>query len=112
MGPPHLGTRIRLRLLSDTLKKLNIPQNAQVLDAGSGYGLVSLFLAKKGMQVTGVDSDEKRLKVARKINKSINFIKADLYQLPFKDSSFDLVICLEVLEHLRDDKKAIKDMAR
>ncbi len=37
---------------------------------------------------------------------------ADIYRLPFWDSSFDLVICSEVLEHIPDDRKAMRELFR
>lgn len=39
-------------------------------------------------------------------------IKADLCHLPFEDNSFDLILCNHVLEHIPDDKKAMKELFR
>lgn len=117
LGIPHLGTRIRLYLLSRALKEINIKRRATVLDAGSGYGFISFNLAAKNLKVIGVDSDPKRIRVAQNLSKildvkGIDFVKANLYQLPFPDKTFDLSLCLEVLEHLDDDKKALKELFR
>ena len=42
----------------------------------------------------------------------IELQQADIYQLPFADSSFDLVICCEVLEHLEQPKFALQELRR
>jgi SAM-dependent methyltransferase len=38
--------------------------------------------------------------------------QVSIYELPYKDNSFDLVICTEVLEHLDDPQKALQEMVR
>lgn len=112
VGIPHLGSMIRLRLISKILEVQD--KNLKILDAGCGYGFITKMLAQKGFLVTGVDNDVNRLKVARKLfqNHEIKFLKAGLSNLPFKDRSFDLVVCLEVLEHIKDDTKALKELKR
>lgn len=115
IGIPHLGTGMRLKLLLMALEKMK-PLVKTCLDAGCGYGFVSFQLAKHGLNITALDSDHKRLSVAKKLNQillpSVNFLKGSIYQLPFKDESFDLVVCLEVLEHLKNDKKALQEISR
>ena len=39
-------------------------------------------------------------------------VKADILNLPFKDNSFDVVLCNHVLEHIEDDKKAMQELYR
>ncbi len=39
-------------------------------------------------------------------------VKADILNLPFKDNSFDIVFCNHVLEHIKDDKKAMQELYR
>jgi 2-polyprenyl-3-methyl-5-hydroxy-6-metoxy-1,4-benzoquinol methylase len=38
-------------------------------------------------------------------------VNSSLLELPFKENSFDIIICLEVLEHLKDDKKAVLNLS-
>jgi SAM-dependent methyltransferase len=46
------------------------------------------------------------------LNSPIADVKADICQLPFKNNSYDLVICNHVLEHIQDDTKAIREIFR
>lgn len=68
----------------------------RILDAGCGTGVAFGYLGKYG-KVVGVDKSSEALKYAQKLGK---VMKADIGKLPFKDGSFDLVVCLDVLYHL------------
>ena len=46
------------------------------------------------------------------LNSPIADVKADICALPFKDNSFDFIICNHVLEHIPDDTKAMKELYR
>lgn len=112
VGVPHLGTRIRYFLLCLALKKMHLPTNLKVLDAGCGYGFTSLGLKARNFSVVGIDSDPRRIDVARRLSTilrlDIDFLIEDIYHLPFEPNHFDLCICFEVLEHLKYDLKALK----
>jgi len=82
----------------------------KILDVGCGDGFISEEFVGKG-DVYGVDISEKRLKVARE--KGIKAIRADLETgIPFRASSFDLVIASEVLEHIFDTDFLIEEIRR
>lgn len=116
IGIPHLGTRIRAKLLFQSLKRLNAKPGMKILDAGCGYGFISLELNRLGYKVVGVDNDIFRLNVARELAKrtdnSLQFANATIYKLPFKNTSFNIVVCLDVLEHLQDDLKTLQELVR
>ena len=86
-----------------------------VLDVGCGIGLLDFLLSNK--MVVGMDIDPQNVREANRIRKKIepkedvthSFVVADLSFLPFRDS-FDVIVCSEVLEHLSNDKKALKSM--
>ncbi|MFX0210417.1 MAG: class I SAM-dependent methyltransferase [Candidatus Hodarchaeota archaeon] len=80
-----------------------------VLDLGCGDGTVSNQLVEKKLDVTGVDVSSKALQYFKGKGSL-----ADLNHLPFKDRSFDLVICSEVLEHLTEGiyERAIEEIER
>lgn len=75
-----------------------------ILDSGCGDGIFLMELMKTE-RIFGIDISWKRLK---KIGK--NVACADVSQLPFKSKVFDQVICSEVLEHLDDPKKVVKEL--
>jgi|SRR3989344_1827537 len=86
----------------------------KVLNAGCGDGIELLQIKKflKGKSVYGLDIDPVQIKAARKNIPSMKFILGDIYKLQFKDSEFDLVLSIEVLEHLVRPEKALKELSR
>lgn len=85
----------------------------KILDAGCGEGFVLERLTKDHKaEFIGVDIEPAALQVAIKKNPAIEFEHASVYELPFEDKSFDLVILSEVLEHLDDPIKALNEIRR
>ncbi|MBU0460737.1 MAG: methyltransferase domain-containing protein [Nanoarchaeota archaeon] len=78
-------------------------QNKIILDAGCGKGRHSNYAAQYGAkQVIGIDLGES-IEVAYQNNKEKNnadFIQADIYNLPFKEETFDYAYSIGVLHHL------------
>lgn len=77
----------------------------RILDLGCGTGRHSVWLAKAGAAVTGIDFSEGMLEEARRKPgaQSVRFLAHDLYQpLPFESGSFDRVVSGLVLEHLQE----------
>lgn len=86
-----------------------------VLDAGCGEGFVIDFLRKKdpSLRFTGVDADEGAIAYAKAmLDEDVRLRTGNVYKLPFSDSSFDAVLCSEVLEHLDDPVKAVEEIKR
>lgn len=89
----------------------------KILDGGCGRGFylqaISLFPFVK--EIHGIDLNKHYLKVARSIcgsDKKISIQKANIYTLPYSNSYFDFIIASEILEHLKDDKKAVLELKR
>lgn len=80
-------------------------EKSLTLDIGCGEGGVSNFLTRCGKKVVGIDIDNIR-------KKKFPFIKANAEKLPFKDSVFDQIVCLDVIEHVYNDKLLAREIDR
>ena len=91
-----------------------VKPHSLILDVGCGAGFLTNELAREGHNVTGVDLSAESLKVAGKFDetKSVDYIVANAYELPFEDHSFDVVCALDFLEHVEDPARAIKEFSR
>ena len=87
-------------------------QNSKILDIGCGdCSNYQSYFVNNSLEYIGVDVSDKALKRAQ--SKGYKVIKLDLSDdLPFMDNYFDLVICLEVLEHLFDPKEVVLEIDR
>lgn len=92
-------------------------KNKKVLDYCCGTGGTSIFLAKNGAEVTGIDISSESIKtckeiaVKKSIDKNACFFVMDAEKTKFKDNSFDVIVCVGVLHHL-DIQKAYTELAR
>ena len=88
----------------------------RVLDIGCGGGILSEAMATRGAQVTGIDLNEKALKVAR-LHMLESGVKVD-YQLSAAETfaaqhpaEYDVITCLEMLEHVPDPASVVSAAA-
>ena len=106
----HEIQAIRIKYILETLNKKNL-NNTTVLDIGCGGGLVSEGLSKIGATVTGIDFIKENIKVAKmhakKNNLRINYFVKD-FEKEKITSKYDVIIILEVLEHLNNWEEFIK----
>jgi len=89
-----------------------IGENGRVLEIGAGRAWISRILREKGWHATAIDLD---LDEARTNSDKVdNYVQADIYNLPFGDNSFDLVISCGLIEHFNLDElqKIIVEMRR
>lgn len=106
----RLLARFRRRLL-----ELVVPLSpARVLDAGCGEGHVTAWLAHAlpSAQITGVEGRADALAAFGDRNPGCAAVQGDLHALPFDDGAFDLVTCTEVLEHVSDPRRALRELGR
>ncbi len=79
---------------------LGLIKGKTVLDCGCGIGRWGYLLRKKGFTVIGFDLKKSNLLQAKKYSRYQDLVVADAKCLPFKDSTFDCLTAIEVLEHL------------
>jgi ubiquinone/menaquinone biosynthesis C-methylase UbiE len=82
----------------------------RILDVGCGTGIMLGYLARYG-QVEGIDISPKAIAFCRARGFK-NVRLGDAQKLPFPDSSFDIITAFDTLEHLRDDRMALKEFYR
>lgn len=76
-----------------------------VLDVGAGDGLITHLLGAKG-----IEYEAEGVRLAQE--KGVDVIQGDAYNLPFSDSSFEAVTMIDVIEHLDNPIKALKEARR
>ncbi len=111
--PLHAINPLRLEWLTGLVGGL---QGKTVLDVGCGGGILAESMARAGAQVTGIDLSEKPLQVAR-LHSLESGVKVDYRLVSSEDLAieqpgrFDVVTCMEMLEHVPDPESVIKACA-
>lgn len=106
----HWWYRGRRRIVLDTIERLDLQPGTRVLDAGCGSGAMLAHLGRVG-SVSGVDVNPGAVEYAR--GRGVGLVRVgSLERLPFADDEFDLVTCLDVLEHVPDDVRALAELRR
>jgi 2-polyprenyl-6-hydroxyphenyl methylase/3-demethylubiquinone-9 3-methyltransferase len=97
------------------VQALAVPGKA-VLDVGCGGGFLTESFAWDGYDVAGIDPSANSIAAAREhaaVNQlTIDYRVARGECLPFADSSFDIVSCCDVLEHVHDPNQVIREISR
>jgi 2-polyprenyl-3-methyl-5-hydroxy-6-metoxy-1,4-benzoquinol methylase len=83
-----------------------------VLDLGSGRGWFSLYASQQGAEITALDLSEANLEKIKAADDKINILYGDACFVPVQDKQFDLIVALEILEHIVDPKAAVTDWKR
>lgn len=85
----------------------------RILDVGAGSGTLSFYLANLGYKVVAIEASRTATKMAKasikqlKLQKNLEFFQSKVEKFGY-DLHFDLVLCIEVLEHCSDDRKVLK----
>jgi 2-polyprenyl-6-hydroxyphenyl methylase/3-demethylubiquinone-9 3-methyltransferase len=112
--PLHEINPLRLELIEKAVGGLN---GKRVVDVGCGGGILTEAMARKGATTKGIDLAEKALKVAR-LHSLESGVKADYEEISAEalaerePGTYDLVTCMEMLEHVPDPAQTIQACAR
>jgi len=100
----------RRQILRQTIVK---KKNLKILDIGCGTGETLTFLADflPKAELYGVDSSPTAIKYAKKRGHK-NILKVDAKKIPFKDDTFDYILLLDVIEHIKDDTAILVEAKR
>jgi len=115
VGELHIGKRVKLVYFRRWLRRLALPAGAHVAELGSGDGVFSYALAsdRPDISVLGVELNPVEAQVCEQVARkegltNLHFVVGMAPDL--QPDSFDLIYCLDVLEHIRDDVGALREM--
>ncbi|MDX3774741.1 bifunctional 2-polyprenyl-6-hydroxyphenol methylase/3-demethylubiquinol 3-O-methyltransferase UbiG [Chromatiaceae bacterium AAb-1] len=111
--PLHLLNPVRLAFISDQLQGIF---GKKIIDIGCGGGILAESMARSGAEVTGLDMAEEALTVARlhalESQVSINYQQSTAEHFAsLHPASFDVVTCMEMLEHVPEPASVIRACA-
>jgi 2-polyprenyl-3-methyl-5-hydroxy-6-metoxy-1,4-benzoquinol methylase len=82
------------------------------LEVGAGEGVISQKMHQRFGSAVGLDLPDAGLREEWRERPGPSYLHADAQRLPFRDDQFDLVVCVEVLEHLTDPVAGLRELAR
>ena len=102
------------RFLAAIRRQVSTTNATNILDVGCGEGFAAEYVRSchPYWRFFGLDLDEAALARGRSWHPCIVFNRGDILDLPFADNSFELVLCLQVLEHFSEPGQALKELCR
>jgi SAM-dependent methyltransferase len=109
VSPRYLGA-LRLRYCLDDVADIR----GSVLEVGCGAGAMAKALKqfRPDLEVVGCDISEKAIAQARQDPQGVSFEVGDAYGLPYGDGNFEGVVMFDVLEHLDDPGRLVREVVR
>ncbi|HEY2980477.1 MAG TPA: class I SAM-dependent methyltransferase, partial [Anaerolineales bacterium] len=108
--PSYVWRAGQQRRLDMIVRAAGARLEGRVLENGCGVGLYVEKLAGLGSRIVGLEFDLERAAQAKV--RALEIVNAAGESLPFPESTFDLILSHEVIEHVRDDGQAVREMVR
>lgn len=108
--PSYVWRAGQVRRLDMILRAAGERVKGRVLENGCGVGMYVEKLSALGGTVIGLEYDRERAAEAR--TRSPHILNAAVEFVPLPSSTFDLILSHEVIEHVQDDRAAIREMIR
>ncbi|RKZ30205.1 hypothetical protein DRQ36_06290 [bacterium] len=115
----HLVIKAASGLFEQFVHEVEAPENARILDIGSGPGHVTLMFARKypGAEIVGVDYSPTQVRYANRLLKrealpNCSLRIGDAMSLPFVDASFDIVVSVACIKHWPDKLRGLLEIKR
>jgi ubiquinone/menaquinone biosynthesis C-methylase UbiE len=106
------GLARRFELFFRLLGRADLKPGSRVLDLGAGPGTYTRAISGTGFRCIGVDYSRNVLAAAKRKGNDEPYIQAEAYHLPFRNGSFDAVVCIGVLQSLGRTAEALSEIAR
>ena len=103
-----IGSRVRVEPF---MQMLDPKHGDQILDVGCGLGYFTDMLNSDGAVCTGIDLDKECIEYCQRSMRG-TYQVADVTKLPFKDNSFNKILCTEVLEHIEENGGVLDEIVR
>jgi SAM-dependent methyltransferase len=106
----HWWFRARRKVVWALLRRAGVNGSPHLLDAGCGTGRNLVEFGRLG-EAEGVDASAEAVAFCRR--RGLDRVQqAALEELPFEDGRFDLLLATDVIEHLDDDRRALRELGR
>lgn len=93
-------------------KKFSALKGKRALDIGCGDGALSYLLKSEGANIDALECDPLRIKRAQKLVRGLKIKEGYNESLPYDDNSFDIIFSYDVMEHVTDYHKSLREIKR
>lgn len=114
--PMFLRFKLALNKLSNSIIVNSNLSTLKGLDAGCGEGVFMSYVLAEGGYIDGIDLEQEAISLASSLLKGYegryNLIHGSCYNIPVPDCTYDYVVSLELIEHLPDGDRLLKELYR